>query len=96
MLLFQNHRQGFLFSYFYNFQTKELNFQTRISLLEISTKLGQGGEPSDAITIMMMDHATYLTATMYAMGRLILMAAETVLVEIQILKNAQWTAQVHL
>ena len=43
---------------FYNFQTKELNFQTRISLLEIYTKLGQGGEPSDAITIMRMDHAT--------------------------------------
>ena len=43
---------------FYNFQTRELNFQTRISLLEISTRLDQGGELSDAITIMRMDLAT--------------------------------------
>ena len=43
---------------FYIFTIRLQNLQTWISLLEISTRLDQGGELSDAITIMMMDHAT--------------------------------------
>ena len=43
---------------YFNFKMRLQHLQTWISLLEISLRLGQGGEPSDAITITMMDRAT--------------------------------------